>query len=122
MKIMPTFAPLPAPPLPLCLQCVPWCHQLLHSRCTELKAELRSVMLRHGIKSMRLVPVKRNYAFEDTAIPPREQWVIKVCAWCEGGGRRVLGREAWCAKRMATLAECALQTHARCGWVMLTAP
>jgi hypothetical protein len=54
------------------------CVQLLHARCTELKAELRALMLRHGIKSMRLVPVKRNYAFEDTSIPAREQWVIKV--------------------------------------------
>jgi hypothetical protein len=61
-----------------CLRCV--CLQLLHARCTELKAELRALMLRHGIKSMRLVPVKRNYAFEDTSIPAREQWVIKVGA------------------------------------------
>jgi hypothetical protein len=37
-------------------------------------------MLRHGVKAMRLVPVKRNYAFEDPAIPSREQWVIKVGA------------------------------------------
>jgi hypothetical protein len=35
-------------------------------------------MLRHGVKAMRLVPVKRSYAFEDPAIPSREQWVIKV--------------------------------------------
>jgi hypothetical protein len=41
-------------------------------------------MLKHGIKSMRLVPVKRNYAFEDPAIPTREQWVIKVLS---GTGR-----------------------------------
>jgi DNA polymerase alpha subunit A len=53
-------------------------HQLLHGRCTELKGELRALMLRHGIKSMRLVPVKRSYAFEDGAIPARSQWVIKV--------------------------------------------
>lgn len=62
------------------------CVQLLHARCTELKAELRALMLRHGIKSMRLVPVKRNYAFEDTSIPAREQWVIKVSAGGDGGG------------------------------------
>jgi hypothetical protein len=37
-------------------------------------------MLRHGVKAMRLVPVKRSYAFEDPAIPSREQWVIKVGA------------------------------------------
>lgn len=52
--------------------------QLLHARCTDLKSELRSLMLQHGIKSMRLVPVKRSYAFEDPNIPAREQWVIKV--------------------------------------------
>lgn len=61
--------------------------QLLHARCTDLKAELRAVMLKHGIKSMRLVPVKRNYAFEDPAIPTREQWVIKVCQGRGGTGR-----------------------------------
>lgn len=52
--------------------------QLLHSRCTDLKAEIRAVMLKHGIKTMRLVPVKRHYAFEDPNIPSREQWVLKV--------------------------------------------
>lgn len=52
--------------------------QLLHSRCTDLKAEIRAVMLKHGIKTMRLVPVKRNYAFENSSIPAREQWVLKV--------------------------------------------
>lgn len=57
-----------------CLVCV----QLLHARCTDLKSELRTLMLQHGIKSMRLVPVKRSYAFEDPNIPAREQWVIKV--------------------------------------------
>jgi DNA polymerase alpha subunit A len=51
-------------------------------RCGELKAELRGLMLSHGIKTMRVVPVKRSYAFEDLAIPAREQWVIKVSrAW-----------------------------------------
>jgi hypothetical protein len=52
--------------------------QELHGRCGELKAEIRALMLAHGIKAMRLMPVKRSYAFEDPAIPSREQWVIKV--------------------------------------------
>eukprot|EP00775_Hariotina_reticulata_P008338 gene8338-8523_t len=52
--------------------------QLLHERCGELKAELRALMLSHGIRTMRVVPVKRSYAFEDPAIPARDQWVIKV--------------------------------------------
>jgi DNA polymerase alpha subunit A len=51
---------------------------LLHGRCAALKAELRALLLSHGIKSMRVVPVKRSYAFEDPAIPHREQWVLKV--------------------------------------------
>jgi DNA polymerase alpha subunit A len=50
----------------------------LHKRCGELKAEIRALMLGHGVKAMRVMPVKRNYAFEDPAIPSRKQWVIKV--------------------------------------------
>eukprot|EP00883_Tetradesmus_obliquus_P007895 jgi/Sobl393_1/18556/SZX64231.1 len=52
--------------------------QALHARCGELKAEIRALMLSHGVKAMRLMPVKRSYAFEDPAIPQREQWVLKV--------------------------------------------
>lgn len=60
--------------------------QLLHSRCTDLKAEIRAVMLKHGVKTMRLVPVKRSYAFEDPSIPAREQWVLKVSYGIKGQG------------------------------------
>lgn len=51
---------------------------LLQGRATDLKAELRALFLKHGVKSMRVVPVKRNYAFEDAAVPHGEQWVLKV--------------------------------------------
>jgi len=53
-------------------------------RCADLKAELRALLLKHGVKSMRVVPVKRRYAFEDASIPHGEQWVLKVGA--KGGG------------------------------------
>jgi hypothetical protein len=64
---------------PTCCCCC-LCPQALHARCGELKAEIRALMLSHGVKAMRLVPVKRSYAFEDPVIPSREQWVIKVGA------------------------------------------
>jgi hypothetical protein len=47
-------------------------------RCSAAKAELREILAKHGIKSFRMVPVKRSYAFEDPAVPHGEQWVIKV--------------------------------------------
>jgi hypothetical protein len=37
---------------------------------------------------MRVVPVKRNYAFEEEGIPHGDQWVLKVRGrGCEGGPR-----------------------------------
>ena len=48
------------------------------SRCTELKAELRASLLRAGVRSMRVVPVKRRYAFEDPRIPHGCHWMLKV--------------------------------------------
>ena len=35
-------------------------------------------MLRHQITNMRMVPLKRNYAFELPEIRHGEQWVMKV--------------------------------------------
>ena len=51
----------------------PW-----QERCSEVKAELREVLGRHGIKQHRMVPVKRNYAFEVEGVPHGEQHCIKV--------------------------------------------
>jgi hypothetical protein len=48
------------------------------ARAADLKAELRALLLRQGVRSMRVVPVKRNYAFEEEGIPHGEQWVLKV--------------------------------------------
>jgi hypothetical protein len=53
-------------------------HAPPQGRAADLKAELRALLLRQGVRSMRVVPVKRNYAFEDPAVPHGEQWVIKV--------------------------------------------
>ncbi|KIY94207.1 DNA polymerase alpha subunit A, partial [Monoraphidium neglectum] len=50
----------------------------LHARAADLKAELRALLLRQGVRSMRVVPVRRNYAFEDPSVPHGEQWVLKV--------------------------------------------
>lgn len=55
-----------------------WLKPPQQTRAADLKAELRSLLLRQGIKSMRVVPVKRNYAFEDPSVPHGEQWVLKV--------------------------------------------
>jgi hypothetical protein len=48
-----------------------------------LKAEVKALMERHGVKNSRAKPVKRKYAFEDPAIPHGEQWVLKVRMFCE---------------------------------------
>ena len=62
-------------------------------RASDLKAELRALLLRHGVRSMRVVPVKRNYAFEDPGVAHGEQWVLKVRArWGSGPVSFVVGR------------------------------
>jgi len=50
----------------------------LQERCSGMKAELREVLHRHNVRSYRMVPVKRSYAFEQPEIPHGEQWVVKV--------------------------------------------
>ncbi|KAL6757111.1 hypothetical protein V8C86DRAFT_3135851 [Haematococcus lacustris] len=52
--------------------------KLLQERCSAVKAELREVLQRHGIRSFRMVPVKRSYAFEVPGVPHGEQWCLKV--------------------------------------------
>ena len=49
-------------------------------RCTEVKAELRELLTKHGVRNFRMVPVKRSYAFEQAGVPLGLQWCIKVCA------------------------------------------
>ena len=59
----------------------------VQERCSEVKAELREVLGRHGIKQHRMVPVKRNYAFEVEGVPHGEQYCIKVWTGRMCGGR-----------------------------------
>lgn len=59
----------------------------VQERCTGVKAELRELLARHGIKQHRMVPVKRSYAFEVEGVPHGQQYVIKVCR----GAGHVLG-------------------------------
>jgi hypothetical protein len=58
-------------------------HQALRTqrhqvRCAALKSELRGLLTKAGVKSFRLMPVKRAYAWESAAIPRGEQWCMKV--------------------------------------------
>lgn len=57
----------------------------LQERFSDLKAEVRQLLVKQGVKSMRMVPVKRNYAFEDPNVATGEQWVLKVGLWAAGG-------------------------------------
>lgn len=52
---------------------------------------------------MRVMPVKRNYAFEDSAIPSREQWVVKVSVLFLGAAD----------KTRHLLSACMLSQHAK---------
>lgn len=66
---------------------------LLQSRASDLKTEVRALLLSHGVKNMRVVPVKRKYAFEDPAIPHGEQWVLKVSVTKEDLASERLARD-----------------------------
>ncbi|KAG2500449.1 hypothetical protein HYH03_002016 [Edaphochlamys debaryana] len=52
--------------------------KLLQERCAPLKDELRSLLSKAGVSAMRMVPVRRSYAFEHKEVPHGEQWVLKV--------------------------------------------
>lgn len=52
--------------------------RLLQERCAPLKAELRTLLLKHGVTNFRMVPVKRTYAFEEEGVPHGEQWCLKI--------------------------------------------
>ena len=54
--------------LPACLQ----------ERCGPVKEEVRALLQRSGVATMRMMPVRRSYAFENRAVPHGEQWVLKV--------------------------------------------
>lgn len=50
----------------------------MQERFTDMKAEIRGLLVQQGVKAMRMVPVKRSYAFENTNVASGEQWVLKV--------------------------------------------
>ncbi|GLI66368.1 hypothetical protein VaNZ11_010151 [Volvox africanus] len=52
--------------------------KLLQERCSSVRDEVRGLLTRAGVSSLRMMPVKRNYAFESKEVPHGEQWVIKV--------------------------------------------
>ncbi|GIL61548.1 hypothetical protein Vafri_16011, partial [Volvox africanus] len=52
--------------------------KLLQERCSSVREEVRGLLTKAGVSSLRMMPVKRNYAFESKEVPHGEQWVIKV--------------------------------------------
>jgi hypothetical protein len=43
-----------------------------------VKEEVRALLQRSGVATMRMMPVRRSYAFENRSVPHGEQWVLKV--------------------------------------------
>lgn len=39
---------------------------------------MRELLAKHHVTQMTMKPVKRQYAFESTAVPHGSQWVLKV--------------------------------------------
>lgn len=60
---------------------------------------MRELLHRHGIKSFRMVPVKRSYAFELGDVPHGEQWVLKVRGPTTAGG----APHALCVQRVVAV-------------------
>ncbi|GLC52568.1 hypothetical protein PLESTB_000644200 [Pleodorina starrii] len=52
--------------------------KMLQERCAPLREEVRGLLSKAGVGAMRMVPVKRSYAFENKDVPQGEQWVLKV--------------------------------------------
>jgi hypothetical protein len=46
----------------------------------DVKDEVRHELLKHDVTQMTMKPVKRQYAFENTAVPHGTHWVLKVGA------------------------------------------
>ncbi|PRW60975.1 DNA polymerase alpha catalytic subunit [Chlorella sorokiniana] len=51
---------------------------LLHQAFSGVKAEVRELLAKHQVTQMTMKPVKRQYGFENTAVPHGSQWVLKV--------------------------------------------
>jgi DNA polymerase alpha subunit A len=50
----------------------------LHGAMGDVKAEARQLLAKHGVTQMTMKPVLRQYAFENKAVRPGKQWVLKV--------------------------------------------
>lgn len=51
----------------------------LQELATDVKAEVKRLLLHHGISQFRIRPVRRDYAFEQAGVPHGQQWVLKIC-------------------------------------------
>ena len=49
-----------------------------HQKFAPLKAEVRQLLANHRIENFSMVPVQRNYGFENKAVARARQWVLKV--------------------------------------------
>ena len=43
-----------------------------------MKAEVHTLLQDIGVSKVSMRPVRRNYAFEERAVAPGDQWVLKV--------------------------------------------
>lgn len=64
---------------------------------------MRETLLRQGVSSMRMLPVKRNYAFENPDVPHGEQYILKVGV---GGSTVHMGGGSTVSLHTACLSAC----------------
>ena len=50
----------------------------LHAAFSDVKAEVRQILGKHGVSKMTMKPVLRTYAFEEKSVSHGKQWVLKV--------------------------------------------
>ncbi|PSC73303.1 DNA polymerase alpha catalytic subunit [Micractinium conductrix] len=50
----------------------------LHQAFSAVKAEVRELLGQHRVSQLTMKPVRRQYAFENTAVAHGKQWVLKV--------------------------------------------
>ena len=69
--------------VPLCSAGGPLLDDVCTKSCSQelaapLKGEVRALLGGRGIDRFTVKPVRRSYAFENDAIAPGEQWVLKL--------------------------------------------
>lgn len=60
------------------LTLVPASFRSPQERCAPLREEVRGLLTKAGVSSLRMMPVKRSYGFENREVPHGPQWVLKV--------------------------------------------